>query len=131
MSQRTASRGGKIVAVIRDHLSSAVIGGLFLMLTGFTPEDLFVHAIHALHLSGDTLKKLSLGLDPRLLLVLTGVLLIVGDFLLRRRNPTPQKQPPKAARPIVLWKATGPRLTPRLRSAFQNCLRLPCCRFPT
>ena len=61
------------------------------MLTGFTPEDLFVHAIHALHLSDDTLKNLSLGLDPRLLLVLMGVLLIVGDFLLRRRNPTPQK----------------------------------------
>jgi len=91
VTQRTAGRGGKVVAVIRDHLSSAVIGGLFLMLTGFTPEHLFVHAIHALHLSDDTLKNLSLGLDPRLLLVLMGVLLIVGDFLLRRRNPTPQK----------------------------------------
>lgn len=91
MSDRITSRVKKIVTVIREHLSSAVIGGLFLMLTGFTPEDLFVEAIHSLHLSADTLKKLSLGLDPRLLLVLIGVLLIVGDFLLRRRNEVPEK----------------------------------------
>jgi len=91
VSDRITSRVKKIVTVIREHLSSAVIGGLFLMLTGFTPEDLFVEAIHSLHLSADTLKKLSLGLDPRLLLVLIGVLLIVGDFLLRRRNAIPEK----------------------------------------
>ncbi len=91
MSDRIASRGKRIVTVIREHLSNAVIGGVFLMVTGFTPEDLFVEAIHALHLPADILKKISLGLDPRLLLVLIGVLLIVGDFLLRRRNAIPEQ----------------------------------------
>ena len=86
MSGQKSGRSGKIVKTVREHLSNAVIGGLILMLTGFTPEHLFVEAIHALHISEEALKKYSLGLDPRLLLVLIGVLLIVGDFLLRRRN---------------------------------------------
>jgi len=56
------------------------------MLTGFTPEHLFVEAVHALHISSETLSKITFGLDPRLLLVLLGVSIIVGDYLLRRRG---------------------------------------------
>jgi TolB-like protein/tetratricopeptide (TPR) repeat protein len=86
VSDRKSGLGGKILTAVREHLSAAVIGGLFLMLTGFTPEDLFVEAVHALHISGETLNKIAFGLDPRLLLVLLGVLIIVGDYLLRRRG---------------------------------------------
>ena len=81
-----SSHHRKIVGAIREHVSSAVIGGLFIMLTGFTPDHLFVEAVHALHLPPDVLNRLSLGLDPRLLLVFIGVAIIVGDFLLRRRS---------------------------------------------
>jgi TolB-like protein/Tfp pilus assembly protein PilF len=86
VSERPSSHGRKLVTVLREHLSNAVIGGVFLMLTGFTPEHLFVEAVHVLHLPADALKRLSLGLDPRLLLVLLGVLLIAGDVLFRRRS---------------------------------------------
>jgi TolB-like protein/tetratricopeptide (TPR) repeat protein len=86
VTEHSAGHRKTFLTIIREHLSSVVISGTFLMLTGFTPEDLFVHAIHALHISGETLNKITLGLDPRLLLVLIGVLLIVGDILIRRRH---------------------------------------------
>jgi TolB-like protein/tetratricopeptide (TPR) repeat protein len=88
LSERIPGHGSKIVHALREHVSGAVIGGLFIMLTGFTPEHLFVEAMHALHLSGDNLKRVLFGVDPRLLLVLAGVAIIVGDFVLRRR-PAP------------------------------------------
>ena len=72
----------KLVIIVREHVTSAMIGGLVLMLTGFSPEDWFVEAMHAIHLP----KAWSLGIDPRILLVTLGVAVIVGDQLLRRRS---------------------------------------------
>jgi TolB-like protein/Tfp pilus assembly protein PilF len=83
----------KLFAGVREHLSNAVVGGLIVMLTGFSPEDWFVHFMQAIHVPADTLKSWSFGLDPRVLLVLFGVAIIIGDQLLRRRAARSQEQP--------------------------------------
>jgi len=89
MNQHSGGGLKKATLLAREHLSNAVIGGLFLMLTGFTPDHLVARVLEILHLSPETLKSLFFGIDPRILLVLFGVAVIVGDQLLRRRNPHP------------------------------------------
>jgi adenylate cyclase len=84
--------GKKLVTIVREHLSNAVVGGLILMLTGFTPEHWFVAAIEAVHLPSDALKSWPFGLDPRILLVLFGMAIIVADQLLRRRAARSDEQ---------------------------------------
>lgn len=82
------ARGGakkRLFTTVREHFSNALIGGLFLMLTGFTPEHWIVEFLHAIHISPDLLKSWAFGLDPRLLLMLFGVTMVVGDILLRRK----------------------------------------------
>ena len=82
MSAEASGYFKKLVIVVREHVTTAMIGGLVLMLTGFSPEHWFVEAMHAIHLP----KTWSLGIDPRILLVSLGVAVIVGDQLLRRRT---------------------------------------------
>ncbi|MGB7258432.1 MAG: tetratricopeptide repeat protein [Pseudolabrys sp.] len=89
MNQHSGGGLKKATLLAREHLSNAVIGGLFLMLTGFTPDHLVARALEILHLSPETLKSLFFGIDPRILLVLFGVAVIVGDQLLRRRAAQP------------------------------------------
>jgi adenylate cyclase len=90
MSANASGRGRKMLAVIREHLSNAVIGGFILMLTGFTPEHWIAEFLHAIRLPSDFFKSWFLGIDPRFLLVLLGISIIVGDQLLRRRARHPQ-----------------------------------------
>ena len=83
--------GKKLFTTVREHLSNALIGGLFLMLTGFTPEHWIVEFLHAIHISPDLLKSWAFGLDPRLLLMLFGVAVVIGDILLRRKTQAPRE----------------------------------------
>jgi TolB-like protein len=80
----------KALHLAREHLSNAVIGGTFIILTGFTPDHLVAKVLEAVHLSPETLRSISLGIDPRILLVLCGMAVIVGDHILRRRAHQPQ-----------------------------------------
>ena len=115
------ARGGagkKLFTTIREHLSNALIGGLFLMLTGFTPEHWIVELLHALHISPDLLKSWAFGLDPRLLLMLFGVAVVVGDILLRRKTQAPREllagaSPIPAAEPA----SPAPNASPRREAA--------------
>ena len=45
MAEHGARGPTKLLAHIGEHLSHAAIGGLILMLTGFTPEHLFVEGL--------------------------------------------------------------------------------------
>src|SRR5665647_2346064 len=86
-AEASTSGAKKLVTILREHLSNAVMGGLFLMLTGFTPEHWVVRLLEAIHLPANWL-KLSLGFDPRIVLVFVGVAIIAGDQVLRRRTVT-------------------------------------------
>ncbi len=83
MSEHTVGGVKKLFALVREHLSNAVIGGMFLMLTGFTPEHWVEKFLHTIHLSQEFFRSLSFGIETRNLAVLFGVAVIVGDSLLR------------------------------------------------
>ncbi len=80
MSEHAVGGVKKLFALAREHLSNAVIGGFFLMLTGFTPEHWVEKFLHAIHLSPEFFRSLSFGIDPRFLAVLFGVAVIVGTI---------------------------------------------------
>lgn len=92
MSAESATGVKRLFVVAREHLSNALIGGFFIMLTGFTPEHWVGHVLEAVHLSPAALKSLTLGFDPRIILVLVGVAVIVGDQLLKRHAAAPRLQ---------------------------------------
>jgi len=113
----------KLLHGVRHHASNALIGGLILMLTGFTPEHLVVSVMERFHISGEHLRALTLGLDPRVLLVLFGVAIIVGDQLLRRSAVAPASAVPTQDTPIAGTHFTSPSLQDRPSIAvlpFQN-----------
>src|SRR5581483_3034877 len=113
----------KLLHGVRHHASNALIGGLILMLTGFTPEHLVVSVMERFHISGEHLRALTLGLDPRVLLVLFGVAIIVGDQLLRRSAVAPASAVPTQDTPIASTHFTSPSLQDRPSIAvlpFQN-----------
>jgi TolB-like protein len=107
MSEHAAGGAKRLYALAREHLSNAVIGGVFLMLTGFTPEHWIVEFLHAIHLSPEFFRSLSLGIDPRFLAVIVGVAVIVGDSLLRPRGAKPHGQ---TATPVPPTDALAPEL---------------------
>jgi len=78
------STGSGFWLKVREHASNAVVGGLVLVLTGFTPEHWVANGVEALHLPRNLLASLTFGIDPRLIVVTIGVALIVGDTLRRR-----------------------------------------------
>ena len=133
------ARGGagkKLFTTVREHLSNALIGGLFLMLTGFTPEHWIVELLHAVHISPDLLKSWAFGLDPRLLLMLFGVAVVVGDILLRRKTQTPREllagASPIPAAPEPASPAPNANSRPETGAlAFPTGLRSRSCRSRT
>lgn len=85
MTEQETSYAKKLLTIMREHTSNAVVGGLFLVLTGFTPEHWIVELLHVIRLPDNVLKSWPFGLDPRFFLVLFGIAIIVGDRLLRGR----------------------------------------------
>jgi len=97
MSAESATGVKRLFVVAREHLSNALIGGFFIMLTGFTPEHWVGHVLEAVHLSPAFFKSITFGLDPRIALVLIGVAIVVGDLLLKRHSAAPQLESAGAA----------------------------------
>ena len=109
MSGESATGVKRLVVVAREHLSNALIGGLFIMLTGFTPEHWVSHALEAVHLSPDLFK--SFGFDPRVVVVLIGVAIVVGDRLLKRTATSSHPQFTVAGHAQTTAAATAPAVT--------------------
>jgi TolB-like protein len=70
----------------REYVTNWAVGGLIIMATGFAPEELMVRVARALQLPENSLHLWSAGFDVRTLIVLLGVVIVVGDLLLRRRT---------------------------------------------
>lgn len=83
---RSTSRVAHLWAIARVHASTAFIGGLVLVLTGFTPEHWVAYAFHAFHLPEGLFSRWPSSLDPRLIVVLLGIAIIVADVLWRRHR---------------------------------------------
>ncbi|MEP7173025.1 MAG: hypothetical protein ABI705_05995 [Aestuariivirga sp.] len=101
MSGQEAGYFKKVLAVVREHVSNAVVGGVFLVLTGFSPDHWIVEVLHAIRLPDSILKSWSFGLDPRIFLVSFGIAIIVGDQLLRRRTAVLPEQLAAAGHDVV------------------------------
>ena len=86
MHTRGTGRLQRLIVTVREHLSNAVIGGLILITTGFTPEHWIAHVLHAVHLPENFFQSVFLGIDPRLMVVTLGMAIIVTAQLFRRRS---------------------------------------------
>lgn len=69
----------------REYVTHAAIGGAILLLTGFVPEEFLVHLLSGLHVSEGAVHLWSIGIDIRIVAVIVGMCIIVGDLVLRRR----------------------------------------------
>ncbi|MSP43306.1 MAG: hypothetical protein EXR08_08075 [Alphaproteobacteria bacterium] len=85
----------------REYLTHWVIAGVIVTMTGFAPDHIVAHMIHALNL--DHLRTVLPVLDYRLLTVGLGVALIAVDVMVlnhKRRiaaTPSDAQSPPAAA----------------------------------
>ena len=70
--------------IAREYATHAAIGGAFLVLTGFAPEEWFAHVVHAVHLPDGVLHLWTTGVDLRVAAVVAGMLVIVGDLVWRK-----------------------------------------------
>lgn len=95
MGERSAS-GHKLLETVREHASHAFVGGLFLIVTGFTPEHWVDKFLQTVHLSHEDVVRWLFGADPRVLMVLVGVAVVAGDTLLRRRDLAQRSASPHA-----------------------------------
>ena len=68
----------------RDYATQAAVGGAFLVLTGFAPEEWLAHVVRAVHLPDSTLHLWTAGIDLRFAVVVVGMTIIVGDLIWRR-----------------------------------------------
>jgi len=100
---RSSSRAAHLWAMARVHASTAFVGGLVLVLTGFTPEHWVAYAFQAFHLPVGLFSRWPSSLDPRLIVVLLGIAIIVADVLWRRHRTqgAPQLQPADSTRAAV------------------------------
>ena len=94
MSEHAAGGVKKVFTVAREHLSNAVIGGVFLMLTGFTPEHWIVEFLHTIHLSPEFFRPLSFGIDPRLLAIMASLWRISSPAIMNKPRQRPRKPAP-------------------------------------
>ena len=87
--------------VVREHALHYVIGGVFLSLTGFAPEEWLARAADGLRLPQEALHLGATGIDPRMVTLIGGMGLIGFGLLRRQRHPLPAaaapEQPAKAA----------------------------------
>jgi len=94
----------------REYLTHWVIGGAFIMATGFAPEHWLAHLAEHLHLPGRIVHLWPNVIDVRAILVFVGVAIIVGDFILRRRA----LDKGALAAPISVEPSAGPPADPPL-----------------
>jgi len=76
---------GKLWKTTREYVTHAAIGGVILLLTGFVPEEFLVHLLTDVHVSEGAIHLWSIGIDIRIVAVMVGVCIIVGDLVVRRR----------------------------------------------
>ena len=74
---------------VREHAIHWLIGGVLLAATGFAPEEWFAHALHEVNISEAALHLWETGVDARIIVVTTGMLIAVIGVL-RRRRPFPR-----------------------------------------
>jgi TolB-like protein len=79
--------------VVREHAIHYVIGGVFLSLTGFAPEEWLARAANGLRLPQDVLHLGATGIDPRMVTLIGGMGLIGFGLLRRQRPPLPAAAP--------------------------------------
>src|SRR5690348_5286503 len=72
--------------VARDYATHAAIGGAFLVLTGFAPEEWLARVVHAVHLPDGALHLWTAGIDLRVAAVVVGMTVIVGDLVWRKHT---------------------------------------------
>jgi pimeloyl-ACP methyl ester carboxylesterase len=75
----------KLWKMTREYVTHAAIGGAILLLTGFVPEEFLVHLLSDVHVSEGALHLWNIGIDIRIVAVIVGMCIIVGDLVLRRR----------------------------------------------
>jgi pimeloyl-ACP methyl ester carboxylesterase len=76
----------KLWKMTREYVTHAAIGGAVLLLTGFVPEEFLVHLLSDVHVSEGAVHLWSIGIDVRIVAVIVGMCIIVGDLVLRRRT---------------------------------------------
>jgi len=107
---QTRSHVGRIWHLAREHLTHASIGGLIVAVTGLAPDHWFAEAIHALHLSQNSLPGWLHGIDLRLVAVAAGVAVITGDVVIRRhRRPAATLSPANPQPAVAVAAATSDR----------------------
>jgi TolB-like protein len=97
---------GRVFHTAREFLTHWVIGGVFILATGFAPEHWFAHLAEHLHLPERVIHLWPNVLDIRAVLVFAGVAIIAGDFVLRRRTPKQSSMPA----PVAAESTAGPPL---------------------
>ena len=77
----------------REYAGHWMVTGVILAATGVAPEHWFSELLHAAHLPAEAMHLWAVGLDPRVLLVAAGVLMIGGDIAWRRLRPRAEPTP--------------------------------------
>lgn len=81
MSDAHAKHPHGLKATVREYLTHWTVAGLIVTLTGFTPDHWIAHALH--EVPSGVRNLFPGGIDYRLVVVVLGVLMIVGDTVLR------------------------------------------------
>jgi adenylate cyclase len=106
---RSPSRAAHLWETARVHASTAFVGGLVLVLTGFTPEHWVAYVFHASYLPEGLFSRWPSGLDPRLVVVALGIAIIVADVLWRRHRTERSAAQDAPQQSADLRRASEPR----------------------